>query len=157
MPAAPTVRISKNQYSVGETIFLNWSSAVRADYYELKCYNAETDNMDYVDWGINGTSCEFSLPVGNYYVYIVSINNNMVSAGCSTYWKASEPITFSVVEAPKKSNTYTLYYDANGGVEPPSPQSVQEGDTVKISRVEPGRKDYVFAVGRSTAMAMKLI
>lgn len=145
LPAAPTVRISKNQYSVGETIFLNWSSAVRADYYELKCYNAETDNMDYVDWGINGTSCEFSLPVGNYYVYIVSINNNMVSAGCSTYWKASEPITFSVVEAPKKSNTYTLYYDANGGVEPPSPQSVQEGDTVKISRVEPGRKDYVFA------------
>lgn len=39
---------------------------------------------------------------------------------------------------------YALYYDANGGIEPPSPQTAEDGETVRISNGEPGKNGYTF-------------
>ena len=144
LPKVPRVTVSQTEYTTDETITVRWSEAERADYYELKCYNCATGELDYVDWGVYGTSYHFSLPAGNYSLAIVSINKNMVSAGCSVYWNASENVDFSVVTPQRKDATATLYYDANGGIEPPSPQTVIDGARVTISAFEPGRKGYTF-------------
>ena len=144
LPEAPSVYANKSQYAANETISLSWNSAVRADYYELKCINAATGNMDFVDWGVNGTSYELSLPAGEYNICVVSINNHMVSAGCNVYWNASKEVHISVVEAPKAASSCTLYYDANGGIEPPSPKTVSEGERISISLAEPSKNGYVF-------------
>ena len=144
LPEAPSVYVSKSQYTTNETISLSWNSAVRADYYELKCFNAATGNMDFVDWGVNGTSYDLSLPAGEYNIYVVSINNHMVSAGCNVYWNASNEVHISVVEVPKAASSCTLYYDANGGIEPPSPKTVSEGERISISLAEPSKNGYVF-------------
>lgn len=144
LPEAPSVYANKSQYAANETISLSWNSAVRADYYELKCINAATGNMDFVDWGVNGTSYELSLPAGEYNICVVSINNHMVSAGCNVYWNASNEVHISVVEAPKAASSCTLYYDANGGIEPPSPKTVSEGERISISLAEPSKNGYVF-------------
>lgn len=144
LPEAPSVYANKSQYAANETISLSWNSAVRADYYELKCINAATGNMDFVDWGVNGTSYELSLPAGEYNICVVSINNHMVSAGCNVYWNASNEVHISVVEAPKAASNCTLYYDANGGIEPPSPKTVSEGERISISLAEPSKNGYVF-------------
>lgn len=45
---------------------------------------------------------------------------------------------------PEAASSCTLYYDANGGIEPPSPKTVSEGERISISLAEPSKNGYVF-------------
>ena len=143
-PGKSVLTVYKQTYKENETVSIEWTEATYSDYYEVHVFNAATDESIYVDWKVEEMQYSISdLAPGTYYVYVTSINADLIGQG--VYFTNSNAELFTV-EALEK---YTITYNPNGGTGAPANQTKVHGTNLTLSSTVPERTGHTF-LGWST-------
>ena len=138
-PGKSELTVSKQIYKENETVNIEWTEAENCDYYEVHVFDAATDESVYVDWRVEETQYSISdLAPGVYYVYVASINADLIGQG--VYFTNSNAEIFTV-EALEK---YTISYNPNGGTGAPASQTKIYGTNLTLSSTIPTKTGYTF-------------
>lgn len=105
---------SNNSYEAAMTVYRSDGSAVYSYTYQ----NSDVNWISWVPDAADTYRCEVVLTGG---------------------WKGSHSTSFTVTP-----NSYTVYYDANGGWNAPAAQTKHHGQTLVLSESEPVREGYRF-------------
>lgn len=131
----PSVSISSSETTIWTDTSFTFN-ATNADRVILHIYQGDNKYFE-GEFAHGATYTRQFGEAGGYYCYIVSHYS----------WGSveSEKVYFDVI-----SPTYTVTYDANGGVNAPAPQTANCGTAIQISNVVPTRDGYDF-LGWSTS------
>lgn len=107
-PAATTLKVSKNSYTPGETISLNWAAAKGATTYDIHINKSGQSSRYRLDSGFTGTSGTLKInDEGTYTLTIYSVNSGGFTSGSSvtvTVKKATTERTAWVVTDGRRLN-----------------------------------------------------
>lgn len=83
-PAATTLKVSKNSFTPGETISLNWAAAKGATTYDIHINKSGQSSRYRLDSGFTGTSGTLKInDEGTYTLTIYSVNSGGFTSGSS--------------------------------------------------------------------------
>lgn len=92
-PSQPILEVLSENES--NTVTFNWNKTTNTSGYELWLYNSDTYTViDTYYYGGEVLSNTLTLPKGNYYAKIKSINNDL--ADTSRWWTEGDPVYFKV-------------------------------------------------------------
>ena len=137
IPEAPTTYVI-NYYSNGGTNAPSSQTKTHGINITLSSNVPTRANYTFLGWGLSKDATTVSYSAGSTY---------SVDANVSLYaiWKEN---------APDIKTTYTITYDANGGVGAPSAQTKTHGVDISLSKTNPTRHNYIFlgwGTSRTTA------
>ena len=123
------------------TLYAVW----KADEYTVNYDANGGTNTPSAQTKVHGTDLTLSttVPTKSGYSFIgwSTSNDSTVEYQAGAMYSANENVTLHAVW---KANSYTVYYDANGGDKAPSPQTQNCGDSIVIPWVIPDKTGYEF-------------
>jgi len=141
-PEKPIVTSNKSSYEPNECVTFTWNACANADWYDFNLQEIGGSGRSYYyDSSIVGkkTVLSFSngIPAGSWQAQVVACNSrNGLQTNPSDY-------TYFTCTVPAPT-TYTVTYNANGGIDAPPSQTKIKDISLKLSNTKPTRAGYEF-------------